>query len=194
MLGALGALTDASRSDSPGAAGAAPAGGASQNALNPDAKLAANWVLGEVSAALNQDALAFDAARVSAPALAQLLARLRAGMISGKIAKDVFAAMWAGEGDADAIIEKRGLRADLRLRRARGGRSTRSLAEYPTQLADYRGGNDKLLQFFVGQVMKRTRGQANPQQLNALMREKLVAMKPETVGVERVGVSVNLRR
>ncbi len=54
-------------------------------------------------------------------------------------------------------------------------RSTRCSREYPTQLADYRGGNDKLLQFFVGQVMKRTRGQANPQQLNALLREKLKA-------------------
>ncbi len=174
VLSALDAHTDTSRGDSPGATAAAPAGSASQNAFNPDAKLVANWVLGEVSAALNQDALAFDAARVPAGALAQLLARLRAGMISGKIAKDVFAAMWAGGGDADAIIEKRGLR-QISDSGALAAAIDAVLAEYPTQLADYRGGNDKLLQFFIGQVMKRTRGQANPQQLNLLLREKLAA-------------------
>jgi aspartyl-tRNA(Asn)/glutamyl-tRNA(Gln) amidotransferase subunit B len=175
VLSALDAQGDAARADSPGSAAAASVTGVTTpKAIHPDAKLAANWVLGEVSAALNQDALAFDAARVPAPALAQLLARLRAGVISGKIAKDVFAAMWAGEGDADAIIEKRGLR-QISDSGALAAAIDAVLAEYPTQLADYRGGNDKLLQFFVGQVMKRTRGQANPQQLNALLREKLTA-------------------
>jgi aspartyl-tRNA(Asn)/glutamyl-tRNA(Gln) amidotransferase subunit B len=141
-------------------------------ALPGAAKLAANWVLGEVSAALNNDALHIEASHVSASALAQLLARVREGVISGKIAKDVFAAMWAGEGDADVVIEKRGLR-QISDAGALAGAIDAVLAEYPAQLADYRGGNEKLLQFFVGQVMKRTRGQANPQQLNALLREKL---------------------
>ena len=141
-------------------------------ALPGEAKLAANWTLGEVAAALNADALHFDAVRVSAPALAQLLARVREGTISGKTAKDVFAAMWAGEGDADAIIEKRGLK-QISDTGALAAAIDAVLAEFPSQVADYRGGNDKLLQFFVGQVMKRTRGQANPQQLNALLREKL---------------------
>ena len=143
-----------------------------QGALHPDAKLAANWTLGEVSAALNEAALPIEESRVLAPALAQLLARVREGVISGKIAKDVFAAMWAGEGDADAVIEKRGLK-QISDSGALAAAIDAVLAEYPTQLADFRGGNDKLLQFFVGQVMKRTRGQANPQQLNALLREKL---------------------
>jgi aspartyl-tRNA(Asn)/glutamyl-tRNA(Gln) amidotransferase subunit B len=137
-----------------------------------DAKLAANWVLGEVSAALNEAALPIDASRVSAPALAHLLARVREGVISGKIAKDVFAAMWAGERDADQVIEKRGLK-QISDSGALASAIDAVLADYPSQLADYRGGNEKLLQFFVGQVMKRTKGQANPQQLNALLREKL---------------------
>jgi Asp-tRNA(Asn)/Glu-tRNA(Gln) amidotransferase B subunit len=102
---------------------------------------------------------------------AQLLLRVRDGTISGKIAKDVFAAMWAGEGDAT--------RSSLRAACARyptPARSSpcrRSHRRIPKQLADYRNGNDKLLQFFVGQAMKRLKGQANPQQLNGVLREKL---------------------
>ena len=142
------------------------------DAARTDAKLAANWVLGELAAALNVAGLAIEASRVSASALAHLLARVREGAISGKIAKDVFAAMWAGEGDADTVIESRGLR-QISDASALEAAIDAVLAEFPAQLADYRGGNDKLLQFFVGRVMKRTRGQANPQQLNALLREKL---------------------
>ena len=143
-------------------------------ALPGEAKLAANWTLGEVSAALNDATLPIEQSRVAAPALAQLLARVREGVISGKIAKDVFAAMWAGEGDADAVIEQRGLK-QISDSGALAAAIDAVLAEYPTQLADFRSGNEKLLQFFVGQVMKRTRGQANPQQLNTLLREKLKA-------------------
>ena len=141
-------------------------------ALGDDAKLCANWILGELAAALNTAGLAIEASRVEASALAQLLARVRDGAISGKIAKDVFAAMWAGEGDADAIITARGLR-QISDSGALGAAVDAVLAEFPAQLADYRAGNEKLLQFFVGQAMKRLRGQANPQQLNALLREKL---------------------
>jgi len=143
-------------------------------ALPNEAKLCANWVLGELAAALNEAALPIEQSRVSAPALAALLARVREGAISGKIAKDVFAGMWAGEGDADTIIGARGLR-QISDSGALGAAIDAVLAEFPKQLADYRGGNDKLLQFFVGQTMKRTRGQANPQQLNALLVEKLKA-------------------
>ena len=136
------------------------------------AKLCANWVLGEVAAALNENAVEIAAAPVDAAALAQLLSRLREGVISGKIAKDVFAAMWAGEGSADAIIETRGLK-QISDTGALATAIDAVLAEYAGQVADYRKGNDKLLQFFVGQVMKRTRGQANPQQLNELLKQKL---------------------
>ena len=141
-------------------------------ALPNEAKLCANWVLGELAAALNEAALPIEQARVAAPSLAALLGRVREGVISGKLAKDVFAAMWAGEGDADTIIAARGLR-QISDSGALGAAIDAVLAEFPKQLADYRGGNDKLLQFFVGQSMKRTRGQANPQQLNALLVEKL---------------------
>ena len=140
--------------------------------LPDQAKLCANWALGELAAALNEANLAIDEARVPAPALAGLLTRIVDGTISGKIAKDVFAAMWAGEGDADAIIAQRGLK-QISDSGALAAAIDAVLAEFPQQLADYRGGNDKLLQFFVGQSMKRLRGQGNPQQLNALLKEKL---------------------
>jgi aspartyl-tRNA(Asn)/glutamyl-tRNA(Gln) amidotransferase subunit B len=138
------------------------------------AKLAANWVLGEVAAALNEAELAVENSRVSAGALAGLLARVRAGAISGKIAKDVFAAMWKGEGDADSVIQKRGL-VQISDSGALLAAIDAVLTEFPAQLADYRAGQHKLLQFFVGQVMKRTRGQANPQELNALLLGRLKA-------------------
>ncbi|HSE13276.1 MAG TPA: Asp-tRNA(Asn)/Glu-tRNA(Gln) amidotransferase GatCAB subunit B, partial [Rudaea sp.] len=138
------------------------------------AKLVANWVLGELAAALNDAAIHIESARVGAAGLAQLLLRVRDGTISGKIAKDVFAAMWAGEGDADTIIAARGLR-QISDSGALESVVDAVIAEFPKQLADYRNGNDKLLQFFVGQAMKRLKGQANPQQLNALLRGKLSA-------------------
>ena len=141
-------------------------------AVPGQAKLCANWVLGEVAAKINEAAIDIAAAPVTAQALAQLLARLRDGSISGKIAKDVFAAMWNGEGSADAIIEARGLQ-QISDTGALAAAIDAVLAEYPGQVADYRGGNEKLLQFFVGQTMKRTKGQANPQQLNELLKQKL---------------------
>ena len=141
-------------------------------ALPGEAKVSANWVLGELSAALNQAVLPIEASRVSATQLSGLLGHLRDGAISGKIAKSVFAAMWNGEGDADAIIAARGLR-QISDSGALGDAIDAVLAEFPTQLAAYRAGQDKLLQFFVGQAMKRTRGQANPQQLNELLLQKL---------------------
>jgi aspartyl-tRNA(Asn)/glutamyl-tRNA(Gln) amidotransferase subunit B len=139
-----------------------------------EAKVCANWILGELMAALNEDSLSIEASRVSASALAGLIMRIREGAISGKIAKDVFTAMWAGEGDADTIIAARGLR-QISDAGALAAAIDAVMAEYPSQLAEYRGGNDKLLQFFIGQAMKRMRGQANPQQLNALLRDKLAS-------------------
>lgn len=141
-------------------------------AVPGQAKLCANWVLGEVAAKINEAALDITAANVTASALAQLLTRLRDGSISGKIAKDVFAAMWDGEGSADAIIEARGLR-QISDTGALAAVIDAVLADHPAQVADYRDGNEKLLQFFIGQTMKRTRGQANPLQLNELLKQKL---------------------
>jgi aspartyl-tRNA(Asn)/glutamyl-tRNA(Gln) amidotransferase subunit B len=132
-----------------------------------EAKTCANWILGELAAALNEAALPIEESRVPASALARLLLRIREGVISGKIAKDVFAAMWAGEGDADTIISKRGLQ-QISDSGALALAVKGVLEEFRSQVADYCNHPDKqekLLQFFVGQCMKKTRGQANPQQL-----------------------------
>jgi aspartyl-tRNA(Asn)/glutamyl-tRNA(Gln) amidotransferase subunit B len=137
-----------------------------------EAKLAANWVMGELSAALNHKNLEIGASPVSAQQLAGLLQRILDNTISGKIAKEVFEAMWAGEGDADAIIEKKGLK-QITDSSALEKAIAEVMAANPAQLADYRSGKDKLFAFFVGQVMKATQGKANPQQLNELLQKKL---------------------
>jgi aspartyl-tRNA(Asn)/glutamyl-tRNA(Gln) amidotransferase subunit B len=136
------------------------------------AKLAANWVMGDFSGFLNRDGLELEAARVPAAGLAGLLRRILDETISGKIAKDVFEAMWAEGSTADAVIEAKGLRQITD-----GGAIVAAIlavmAANPKQLADYRAGKDKLFGFFVGQVMKATQGKANPAQLNELLKQKL---------------------
>jgi aspartyl-tRNA(Asn)/glutamyl-tRNA(Gln) amidotransferase subunit B len=135
-------------------------------------KLAANWVMGELSGFLNRDGLEIGDSRVPAAALAGLLRRIQDGTISGKIAKDVFEAMWTERRDADSIIDARGLRQitdTSAIEKAIAG----VMAANPAQLADYRAGKDKLFGFFVGQVMKATGGKANPAQLNELLRKML---------------------
>ena len=138
------------------------------------AKLVANWINGELAAALNEAQTDITASRITATDLAALLARIIDGSISGKIAKDVFAAMWAGEGSADAIIDARGLR-QISDSAAIGKMLDEVLAQFPEQVGKYRAGDAKLFQFLIGQAMKATRGQANPAQVNALLRERLDA-------------------
>ncbi len=135
-------------------------------------KLAANWVMGELSGALNKAGLEIGVSRISSKRLAGMLARIADSTISGKIAKEVFEAMWSEERDADAIIEARGLKQITdsgAIERA----VDECLAANPAQLADYRAGKEKLFGFFVGQVMKATGGKANPAQLNELLKRKL---------------------
>jgi aspartyl-tRNA(Asn)/glutamyl-tRNA(Gln) amidotransferase subunit B len=136
------------------------------------AKLAANWVMGELSSALNRENLEIDAARVGPQALGGLLERIVDGTISGKIAKEVFEAMWSEGRDADAIIAAKGLRQITDVG-AIAKAIDEVIAANPKQLADYRAGKDKLFGFFVGQVMKATAGKANPAQLNDLLKAKL---------------------
>ena len=136
------------------------------------AKLAANWVMGELSSALNRDSVEITASRVSPAALGGLLARIVDATISGKIAKDVFEAMWAEGRGADDIIEKRGLK-QITDSGAIEGVIDAVIAANPKQLADYRAGKDKLFDFFVGQVQKATKGKANPAQLKDLLKTKL---------------------
>jgi aspartyl-tRNA(Asn)/glutamyl-tRNA(Gln) amidotransferase subunit B len=137
-----------------------------------DAKLAANWVIGELAGALNRDALAIEAARVKPHALGELLVRIVDGTISGKIAKDVFDAMWQGEGTADEIIDSRGLR-QITDTGALEKIVDQVLADNPEQVQQFRDGKTKVIGFFVGQVMKATQGKANPTQVNELLRQKL---------------------
>lgn len=135
-------------------------------------KLAANWLLGDLSAALNQDDVEISDSPVSASMLAGLLNRIEDSTISSKIAKEVFQAMWAGEGDVDAIIEAKGLK------QITDSSEIEALVEQvvndnPGQVEQYKSGKDKVFGFFVGQVMKLSKGKANPQQVNELLKDKL---------------------
>ena len=135
-------------------------------------KLAANWVMGELSGALNKDTLEIGQSRIAADRLAGLLARIVDSTISGKIAKEVFEAMWTEGLDADAIIDAKGLR-QITDTSAIEQAIDDVMAKSPGQLAEYRAGKDKLFGYFVGQVMKATGGKANPAQLNELLKRKL---------------------
>ncbi|MDD5403878.1 MAG: Asp-tRNA(Asn)/Glu-tRNA(Gln) amidotransferase subunit GatB [Sulfuricella sp.] len=141
-------------------------------ALGGEAKLVANWLMGDLSAALNRHDLDIGASPVSSVQLAGLLRRIQDGTISGKIAKEVFEAMWRGEGDADAIIEARGLK-QISDSGAIEKIIDDIIAANPAQVAEYRSGKEKVFGFFVGQAMKASKGKANPAQLNDLMKRKL---------------------
>ncbi len=141
-------------------------------ALDGEAKLVANWMNGELAARLNRDGIEIDAAPVDAVAFAGLLRRITDNTISGKIAKEVFDAMWQGEGGADEIIEARGLK-QITDSGALEAIIDEVLANNPSQVEQYRGGQAKLLGYFVGQVMKATQGKANPGQVNQILKQKL---------------------
>jgi len=132
----------------------------------------ANWILGDLAGALNRAGLDTVDSPISPPMLAGLVARIADNTISGKIAKQVFDAMWQGEGGADDIIETRGLRQIT----DSGAIETlidEVIAANPEQVEQFRAGKDKVLGFFVGQVMKQSRGKANPGQVNTILRDKL---------------------
>jgi aspartyl-tRNA(Asn)/glutamyl-tRNA(Gln) amidotransferase subunit B len=135
-------------------------------------KLAANWIMGELAAALNRDALDIAASPISSAKLGGLLRRIADRTISGKIAKEVFEAMWTSGQEADAVIQEKGLRQITDVAAIEGA-IDEVMARNPAQLADYRAGKDKLFGFFVGQVMKATAGKANPAELNKLLKIKL---------------------
>jgi aspartyl-tRNA(Asn)/glutamyl-tRNA(Gln) amidotransferase subunit B len=141
-------------------------------ALKGDEKLAANWVMGDLSAALNKENLEITQSRIDATRLAGLLTRIVDETISGKIAKEVFEQMWAEGKEADAIIGAKGLK-QITDTGAIEKVIDEVMAANPKQLADYRSGKDKLFGFFVGQVMKLTAGKANPAQVNELLKKKL---------------------
>jgi aspartyl-tRNA(Asn)/glutamyl-tRNA(Gln) amidotransferase subunit B len=136
------------------------------------AQVVANWVIGDLSGALNKEGLEIEACRIPAQDLAGLINRIHDNTISGKIAKEVFEAMWAGEGTADEVIEARGLK-QITDSSAIEAIVDKVIEANPGQAAEYRAGKEKLIGFFVGQVMKETGGKANPGQVNAILRSKL---------------------
>jgi aspartyl-tRNA(Asn)/glutamyl-tRNA(Gln) amidotransferase subunit B len=140
--------------------------------LPKEVKLGANWMMGELSARLNREGLEIQASPIAAGALADLLARIADGTISGKIAKDVFDAMWAGGGGADQIIEQQGLK-QISDSGAIEKIVDEVIAANAQQVADYRGGKQKAFNALVGQVMKASKGKANPAQVNEILKKRL---------------------
>ena len=143
---------------------------ASKTAGKP--KLAANWITSELLGALNRDGLDVTESKIDAATLADLIDRITDDTISGKLGKDVFEALWAGEGSVEEIIDKRGLR-QITDTASIEAIVDEVLAANASQVEQYRSGNAKVLGFFVGQVMKASQGKANPQQVNKILREKL---------------------
>ena len=137
-------------------------------------KTVANWILGEISARLNRDGIDFEQSPVQGIEFAQLQARLQDSTISAPIAKDVLDTMWAGEGDADTIIEKKGLK-QLSDASAIEKIVDAVIAGNEAIVAEYRAGKQKAFNALVGKVMAATRGKANPVQVNAILKRKLDA-------------------
>ncbi len=137
-----------------------------------DAKLSANWITGELSARLNREEIEIDAISIDAEDFALLLVRIKDNTISGKIAKDVLDAMWNGEGSADEVIESKGLK-QITDTGAIEAFVDEVIANNPSQFEELKGGKDKMMGFFVGQVMKMSKGKANPAQVNELIRNKM---------------------
>ena len=137
-----------------------------------EAKLAANWIMGDLAAALNRNALEITRSPITAEMLGGLIRRIKDNTLSTKMAKVVFEAMWNGEGDADAIITARGLR-QVTDTGAIEKLVDEVIAAHPEQVEQYRAGKDKVLGFLVGQIMKQSKGQANPQQVNELLRKRI---------------------
>ena len=141
-------------------------------ARDADPVLAANWLLNDVAARLNQEEISISNCPVSAADLALLVLRISDETLSSKTARQVFDALWAGSTGVDAIIEREGLK-QLDDSDALGALVAEVVAANPDQVAQFRAGKEKVLGFFVGQIMKQTQGKANPKQVNALLREAL---------------------
>jgi aspartyl-tRNA(Asn)/glutamyl-tRNA(Gln) amidotransferase subunit B len=135
-------------------------------------KAAANWVMGDLTGALNKSGQDIKDSPVTAAMLAGMINRIKDGTLTSKTAKIVFEAMWNGEGEADQIIEAK----DLKPISDTGAIEKiidDIIAANPEQVEQYRGGKEKVFGFFVGQVMKASKGKANPQQVNELLKKKL---------------------
>lgn len=140
-----------------------------------DAKLSANWIMGEVAAKLNADDLTIAESKISAEQLGKLILRIKDQTLTSSLGKQVFDYLWSGAKDVDTVIEEKGLKP------TGGGELEKMvdniIANNPKQVENYRAADDikrkKMIGFFVGQVMKASKGQANPQQLNSILISKL---------------------
>jgi len=146
------------------------------NAADGETKLSANWVMGELSAVMNKSNIDITQSPVSAEMLGGMIKRIKDNTISGNIAKKVFEAMCNGEGSADKIIENQGLK-QVTDTGAIKKLVDDVIAANPDQVKQYQQAptekQSKLIGFFVGQVMKKSQGKANPQQVNQMLQEKL---------------------
>jgi aspartyl-tRNA(Asn)/glutamyl-tRNA(Gln) amidotransferase subunit B len=140
--------------------------------ISDSPKLSANWIMGELSALLNNENLNIKDSKVSSDKLGQLILRIEDGTISGKIAKDIFEKMWVSGKEVDIIIK------DEDLEQVTDDDEIESMideviANNPQQLEQYKSGKDRLFGFFVGQVMQASQGKANPKQVNEILKSKL---------------------
>ncbi len=147
-------------------------GGERENQSSTPAKICANWVIGEVSAQLNRDTLEMAQCPITAQQLGGMLKRIADGTISNSGAKEVFRTMWAEGGEADTIIEAKGLK-QVSDTGAIEKIVDEILAANADKVAEYRSGKDRLFGFFVGLAMKASKGKANPAQLNEVLKKKL---------------------
>jgi aspartyl-tRNA(Asn)/glutamyl-tRNA(Gln) amidotransferase subunit B len=145
---------------------------ATLQAVPKDAKVCANWIMGEVSAQLNRDNLEMPQCPITPQQLGGMLARIVDGTISNSGAKEVFRSMWSEGGTADQIIEAKGLKqvSDVGALEAM---VDEIIAANAGKVAEYRSGKDKLFGFFVGLAMKASKGKANPAQMNEILKKKL---------------------
>ena len=135
-------------------------------------KLSANWIMGDLSAQLNNENLNIKESKISSKKLGELIIRINDGTISGKIAKDVFEKIWISGGEVDETIQKEGLEQVTNFDEIES-MIDKVIQSNPEQHSQYKAGKDRLFGFFVGQVMKASEGKANPKQVNDILKEKL---------------------
>ena len=135
-------------------------------------KLIINWLKGQYTAALNEHNLSFENPPVDAKTMANLLDKIQSNTLSSNAAKTIFNLLWAGENDIDELIKREGFHQDEDTS-ALEEMIKKLIVEYPQQAAEYRAGKEKFLAFFVGQMMKQTKGKANPELINSLVKKHL---------------------
>ena len=135
-------------------------------------KLSANWIMGELSAELNNENLSINESKITSNQLGQLILRIEDGTISGKIAKEIFEKLWSSDYEVDEIIKSEGLEQVTDDKEIES-MIDKVIKNNPEQLEQYRSGKDRLFSFFVGQLMKASQGKANPKQVNDILRKKL---------------------